>query len=270
MLLRSAAVFALNTHFSTGAAHSTPALTRPLAQLKFILWGHSLLLSPPPPIRLFEFQYMTFSRLFLSALSVSSPPWQTDLLSAWPSHCLFPVWTHVSPIPLLKNYSYVDYCSDGTYLGTSVSYRLRCWTHNELGKHALFSPVIINGLMWSHLLCYVLRLGPVTPSVRYTYLDHLFLKKTRTLSIACFHFLCSDSRPCLLQTCKRNFNPSMSSLPLLHHTIPAGTNLRLAVYRFITRLQLSNPRPNLSPSPWEGPTDQKKKKWKNGGRSERE
>ena len=54
--------------------------------------------------------------------------------------------------------------------------------------------------------------------------------------------------------------------PLLHHTIPAGANLRLTVYRCITRLHLSNLRPRLPPSPREGAADQEK--GRNGWRSE--
>lgn len=55
--------------------------------------------------------------------------------------------------------------------------------------------------------------------------------------------------------------PSISLLSLsllLHHTIPAGANLRLAVYRCIIRLNLSNPRPASHPSPREGAADQEK------------
>lgn len=63
------------------------------------------------------------------------------------------------------------------------------------------------------------------------------------------------------------FPPPLLS-PLLHHTIPAGTNLRLTVYRRITRLHLSNLGPHLSPPPREGAMDQEK--GRNGGSSERE
>lgn len=63
------------------------------------------------------------------------------------------------------------------------------------------------------------------------------------------------------------FPPPLFS-PLLHHTIPAGANLRLTVYRRITRLHLSNLGPHLYPPPREGAVDQEK--GRNGGRSERE
>lgn len=62
------------------------------------------------------------------------------------------------------------------------------------------------------------------------------------------------------------FSPLLLSPPL-HHTIPSGTNLRLTVYRRITRLHLSNLGPNLPASPREGAMDQEKgeegrKEWK--------
>lgn len=56
--------------------------------------------------------------------------------------------------------------------------------------------------------------------------------------------------------------------PVLHHTIPAGANLRLTVYQCITHLHLSNLGLNLLPSPREGAMEQEK--GRTGERIERE